>query len=90
MLCITQFQQIGTIYAQIGIDVSNQKNSNVSAITLSRHTPLPSTKTMYSIRTDMNLKYLVHCIFQHWPNKSNFFSHSGKIADIKEPLTRSQ
>ena len=53
-----QFQQSGTVYTQIGIEVSNQSYSNASATAGSGYTPLLLTEMMYCIRANMNSKYL--------------------------------
>ena len=58
-----QFQQSGTVYTQIKIELNKQSYSNASATAESRPTPLLWTKTKYCIKADMKLKYQDHCIF---------------------------
>ena len=83
-----QLQQSGTVYTQIEIEVSNQSYSNASATAVNRHNPILWTKTMYFMKANMNLKYLDHCLFQYWPNTSNFFTFRENFV-FKEQLTRS-
>ena len=58
-----RFQQSGSVYVRIGIELSNQSYSNYSATAVSGHTPLLWAEMMYCIRADMNLKCLDHCPF---------------------------
>ena len=85
-----RFQQSGTVYAQFGMEISNQIYSNVSATAASWYTPLFWTEMMYCIRADMSLKYLDHCLSSALAEQKAIFSHSGKIPDLKEQVSRSQ
>ena len=44
------FQQSGTVYTQIGIEVRNQSCSNASVTAVSRHIPLLWTEMTYCIK----------------------------------------
>ena len=83
MLCIIQFQQSGTVYTQILIEVSNLRYSNASATAVRKRTPLPWTKTMYCIRADMSLQYLDHCLFFSFGLTNRMFLYRMNRSNLK-------
>ena len=74
-----RFQQSGTVYLQIGIEVINQSYSNASATAVSRHTTVLWTEIMYCIRADMNLKYLDHCVSSALTKQKQNFQIQGQF-----------
>ena len=83
ILCIMRFQQHGTVYTQIRIEVRNQHYSNDWATAISRHTPLLWTEITYCIRVDMNFKYLDHCLSTALAEQKQFFHIQGKFRIYK-------
>ena len=85
-----RFQQSGTVYMQNGIEVSNQKYSNISATAVSRHTSLLWTEIRYCIKADMNLKCIDHCLSSALAEQKQFFLTIRENSGFKEQITRSQ